>query len=126
MLISEMALKERFARVMLTLPRRMHAGAETDPSDTINEIIFSTRKVRLLHYRDMCTMHISGISPEAACHLPAVHDAHALAARQNLVIMLLNLMTIQSCQSLTRHVWQWLIMRLLKSHAINGNVRRPQ
>ena len=24
----------------------MHAGAETDPSDTINEIIFSTRKVR--------------------------------------------------------------------------------
>ncbi len=29
----------------------MHdAGAETDPSDTINEIIFSTRKVRALYY----------------------------------------------------------------------------
>lgn len=28
---------------------RMHAGAETDPSDTINEIIFSTRKVRGVH-----------------------------------------------------------------------------
>jgi len=126
MLISEMALKERFARVMLTLSRRMHAGAETDPSDTINEIIFSTRKVRLLHYGDLWTMHIPGLSPEAACHLSAVHNAHALDARPNMVTMLLDLMTMQSCQSLTRHAWQWLIMRLLKSHAINGNVRRPQ
>jgi len=126
MLIFETALKERFARVMLTLSRRMHAGAETDPSDTINEIIFSTRKVRLLHYSDMCTMHISGSSPKAAGHLSAVHNAHALAARQNMVIMLLNHMIMQSCQSLTRHAWQWLIMRLLKSHVINGNVRRPQ
>lgn len=125
MLIFETALKERFTRVMLTLSRRMHAGAETDPSDTINEIIFSTRKVRLLHYSDMCTMHISRTSLKAACHLSVIHNAHALAARQNMVIMLLNHMSMQSCQSLTRHA-KWLIMRLLKSHVINGNVRRPQ
>ena len=80
MFISLMALKQRFDRVMLTPSVRMHAGSETDPSDTINEIIFSTRKVRVLHYRDLCAVRMSGISPEAACHLCAAQDAHVLVA----------------------------------------------
>ena len=33
-----------------------HAGAETDPSDTINEIIFSTRKVRCALFQGIAYM----------------------------------------------------------------------
>ena len=35
----------------------MNAGAETDPSDTINEIIFSTRKVRGLQRSGAARLH---------------------------------------------------------------------
>ena len=57
----------------------MHdAGAETDPSDTINEIIFSTRKVaRSLSAFTMCICSLWALTMSQSC-LPmrSLQSAH--------------------------------------------------
>ena len=55
----------------------MHAGAETDPSDTINEIIFSTRKVCPLYYLWRCA---SNAESAAGQPLASGYYAHACAS----------------------------------------------